>query len=229
MKMTVDVSNWVDTLKVLMANISSAKKGHSGYYFEDITLSNFNLTEDPFSTCLYRNPKGKVTTLRKQYLNQESLDQIFSRKIVEVSMVGGPKWGSSSGNKHCMKSLVVNHQDKTVRVNFRNSDFFKKFLVDIYFVKTILSEVGVLDYTYSCHFENLTLRLPFVYLFLNSVYLKEGEASLRAYLSSGNLLVNEFLSYYRKQLDKNLTYKSLERAQRIMKSLESFEIIKEYI
>lgn len=229
MKMTVNVSSWVDTLKVLMANISSAKKGHSGYYFEDITLNNFSLGEDPFSTCLYRNPKGKVTTLRKQYLNRESLGEIFSSDVVEVSMVGGPKWGSSAGNKHCMKSLVVDHKEKSVRVNFRNSDFFKKFLVDIYFVKTILSEVGVIDYTYSCYFENLTLRLPFVYLFLNSVYLKEGEDSLRAYLSSESVLIKEFLDYYRKQLDKKVTYKSLERAQRIMKELKSFEIIKEYI
>lgn len=229
MKMTVNVSSWVDTLKVLISSISSAKKGHSGYYFEDITISNFSLQEDPFTTCLYRNRQGKLTTLRKQYLNQDSLDQIFSQKVVEVSMVGGPKWGSTAGNKHCMKSLIVDHSQKTVRINFRNSDFFKKFLVDIYFVKTILAEVGVVDYTYSCYFENLTLRLPFVYLFLNSVYLKEGEQSLRSYLSSGNTLVSEFLAYYRKQLSKNLTYKSLERAQRIMKGLESFNIIKEYI
>lgn len=227
--MTVNVSNWVDTLKVLIANSSSAKKGHSGYYFEDVTLDNFDLVEDPFTTCLYRNPRGKVTTLRKQYLNQESLDKIFSGPVVEVSMVGGPKWGSTSGNKHCMRSLTVDHNNKTVRVNFRNSDFLKKFLVDIYFVKTILSEVGVKDYKYSCHFENLTLRLPFVYLFLNSVYLREGEASLRSHLSSGNLVISEFLVYYKKQLDKKVTYKSLERAQRIMKSLKSFEIIKEYI
>ena len=87
MKMTVNVSSWVDTLKVLMSNISSAKKGHSGYYFEDIKISNFNLCEDPFSTCLYRNPKGKVTTLRKQYLNEESLSQIFSSEECCLSFI----------------------------------------------------------------------------------------------------------------------------------------------
>jgi hypothetical protein len=227
--MTISVNNWVDTVKVLISNIHIAKKGHSGYYFQDITLDNFDLKEDPFSTCLYRNRQGKLTTLRKQYLNQESLSKIFSDQVVEISMIGGPKWGSTSGNKHCMRSLVVDHNQKTVRINFRNSDFLKKFLVDIYFVKLILSEVGVKDYTYSCYFENLTIRLPFVYLFLNSVYLKEGENSLRSYLSSGNTIISEFLLYYKKQLGKTLTYKSLERAQRIMKELKSFEIIKEYL
>ena len=208
MEMTISITSWVDTLKVLISNIGEAKKGHSGYYFTNITLSDFDLKEDPFLTCQYRNRKGKLTALRKQYLNRESLDQIFSSEVVEVSMVGGPKWGSSAGNKHCMKSLIVDHKAKKVLINFRNSDFFKKFLVDIYFVKSILSEVGVEGYTYSCYFENLTLRLPFVYLFLNSVYLKEGESALRSYLSSGNILISEFLGYYKKQLDKKLTYKS---------------------
>ena len=229
MRMNLEVNNWLDTVKVLLSNLGSAKRGHSGYYFESVKLDHFDLQEDPFSTCLYRNPRGKLTTLRKQYLNQDSLNQIFSSSLVEVSMVGGPKWGSSAGNKHCMKSLIVDHQNKSVIINFRNSDFLKKFLVDIYFVKTILAEVGVEGYTYSCHFDNLTLRLPFVYLFLDSVYQKEGEKSLRSYLSSNNQLIVDFLEYYRKQLGKNLTYKSLERAQRIMKGLKSFEVIREYI
>lgn len=222
-------NTWAETLKFLVKNIELAKKGHSGYFFEDIVLEDFDLVEDPFITCCYVHKAGKISTLRKQYLNQNSLSQIFSDKVVEVSMVGGPKWGSTAGNKHCMKSLTVDHTNKTVTINFRNSDFLKKFLVDIYFVKLILSEVGVTGYTYSCNFENLTLRGPFVYLFLNQVYQKEGEKAVRDYLNSENKLIKSFLDHYKSVKGKKVTWKSLERSGRRMAELPVYNIIKEYI
>lgn len=222
-------STWCETLKFLVKNIDLAKKGHSGYFFENVFLENFDLTEDPFSTCCYTNKAGKISTLRKQYLNHDSLSQIFSSDQVEVSMVGGPKWGSTAGNKHCMKSLLVDHLNKKVTINFRNSDFLKKFLVDIYFVKLILSEVGVVDYSYSCNFDNLTLRGPFVYLFLNQVYHKDGEELVREYLNSDNKLIISFLDYYRSIKGKQITWKSLERSSRRMAELQVYNIIKEFI
>ena len=223
-------NTWFETLKFLVDNIDKAKKGHSGFYFEDVEIEKFDLKEDPFSTCCYTNKRGKLTLLRKQYLNQNSLSQIFSGDLVEVSMVGGPKWGSTAGNKHCMQSLVVDHKNKQVKINFRNSDFLKKFLVDIYFVQEILKEVGVVDYSYSCHFDMLTLRSPFVYLFLNQVYLVEGEKSVREYLESDNKLILSFLDNYKKSKDKKISYKSLDRSRRRMSELSVFNlIIKEYI
>lgn len=225
-----ETNTWLDVLKFLVNNVDLAKKGHSGFFFQNIFLERFDLKEDPFSTCCYTNPRGKITTLRKQYFNEESIKQIFSFDFVEVSMVGGPKWGSSSGNKHCMRSLSVDHTTKNVVINFRNSDFFKKFLVDIYFVRTILSEVGIKDYTYSCHFENLTLRVPFVYLFLNELYKAEGELPVKQLLESNNQLIASFLSYYRAQKGKKITYKSLERCARRMKETSVYnKVIKEYI
>ena len=222
-------NTWAETLKFLVKNIELAKKGHSGYFFENVFLEDFDLVEDPFTTCCYVNKTGKISTLRKQYLNQDSLSQIFSDNVVEVSMVGGPKWGSTAGNKHCMKSLTVDHTNKTVTINFRNSDFLKKFLVDIYFVKLILSEVGVTGYTYSCNFENLTLRGPFVYLFLNQVYQKEGDEAVRKYLNSDNKLIKSFLDHYRANKDKKVSWKSLERSGRRMSELRVYSIIKEFI
>lgn len=222
-------STWCETLKFLVKNIDLAKKGHSGYFFENVFLENFDLTEDPFSTCCYTNKAGKISTLRKQYLNHDSLSQIFSSDRVEVSMVGGPKWGSTAGNKHCMKSLLVDHSSKKVTINFRNSDFLKKFLVDIYFVKLILSEVGVVGYSYSCNFDNLTLRGPFVYLFLNQVYHKDGEELVREYLNSDNKLIRSFLDHHRSIKGKQITWKSLERSSRRMAELQVYNIIKEFI
>lgn len=223
-------NSWFGALTFLIDNIDRAEKGHSGFFFKDVQIEQFDLYEDPFSTCCYVNKRGKLTTLRKQYLNQESLDKIFSDDVVEVSMVGGPKWGSTAGNKHCMKSLIVDHKKKLVIINFRNSDFLKKFLVDIYFVEEILKEVGVVGYSYSCHFDNLTLRVPFVYLFLNSVYNGQGDAHVRKYLDSDNKLIQAFLDCYRQQKNKVITYKSLERAGRRMKELDLYKkVLKEYI
>ena len=227
-------NTWLEVLKYLVDNIGCAKKGHSGFYFEDVYLEDFDLTLDPFTACCYTNRKGKLATLRKQYLNQDSLNQVFSDKVVEVSMVGGPKWGSTAGNKHCMKSLVVDHSQKTVRINFRNSDFLKKFLVDIYFVKEILAEVGIKDYTYSCKFDQLTLRTPFVYLFLHQVFVSSskerfGSPEVASYLESDNPLIVDFIKYYRGLKNKSVNFKSLERAQRRMKELSVYKIIERYL
>ena len=227
-KIGKEVNTWAKTMEFLVDNIELAKKGHSGFYFSDISIEKFDLTDDPFKVCCYVNPKGKISSLRKQYLNKESLDQIFSGDQVEVSMVGGPKWGSAAGNKHCMKSLYVNHSSKQVQINFRNSDFFKKFLVDIYFVEKILSEAGVKDYSYSCYFENLTLRTPFVYLFLNQVY-NTNPQKVKEYLESDNPLMVEFLQYYKKAEGKTLNFKSLDRCRRRMKELTVYSLIREYI
>ena len=231
-KISKTVNNWVDIISYLLENFDQAIKGHGGYYFRDIDILNFKFDEDPFKTCLYRNPRGKLTTLRKQYLNSESLKQIFSNQVVKVSMVGGPKWGTTKGNKHCMESLLVDHTNKVVQINFRNSDFFKKFLVDIYFVEEILREVGISGYRYCCHFDQLTLRTPFTYLYLEQVLLNntDGELKVRDYLSSDNSLMFSFIHYYRDLSNKKLSWKSLERAFRVMKeSTAVYRIIKEYL
>lgn len=225
-----ETKTWLEALKFLIQNIDQAEKGHSGFFFRDIVLQRFDLTEDPFSTCCYVNRAGKLSSLRKQYLNEESLSQIFSGDEVDVSMVGGPKWGSAAGNKHCMKNLHCQHIDKKVQINFRNSDFFKKFLVDIYFVREILAEVGIKDYQYSCHFENLTLRTPFVYLFLNQLYKAEGPEAVRKYLDSDNRLMVAFLDFYRKSKGKKISYKSIERCGRRMRETAVYkDVIRKYI
>lgn len=226
-----EVYTWLDTLKWLIDHIDLAHKGHNGYYFKDVRIEEFSLTEDPFETCCYINKKGKISTLRKQYLNQESLDEIFSGDKVTVSMVGGPKWGSTSGNKHCMKTLEIDHQKKECLITFRNSDFLKKFLVDIFFVISLLRGKGLADYRFSCYFENLTLRTPFVYLFLNSLYKAEGLEAVRKYLESPNVLMADFQAYYRaaKKPEKQ-TWKSLERCGRLMRQLPLYnDILKEYL
>lgn len=229
-KIEKEVNTWYGTLNFLMNNIDLARKGHSGYYFKNVVIDQFNLVEDPFKTCCYTNPRGKLSTLRKQYLNEESLKDVFSSNKVEVSMIGGPKWGSTAGNKHCMERLEVDHNNKHVTIYFRNSDFLKKFLVDIYFVKEILSEVGIGGYTYSCVFENLTLRSPFVYLFLNEVEKYEGEEKVKEYLDSDNVLIRSFLEHYKKLEGKDISYKSLERCRRRMKASPLYvSIIRRYI
>lgn len=233
-KLSKPVTNWTEAAKFLVNNISTAKKGHGGYYFNDVVIEDFSFNLNPFTTCFYRNSKGKMSTLRKQYLNQESLHKIFEDKKVTVSMVGGPKWGTTAGNKHCMASLQIDHTNKTVEVHFRNSDFFKKFLVDIYFVEEILKEVGVTGYKYSCYFTQLTLRIPFTYIYLEQVFKgafsEEGEREVRNYLNSDNPLMKDFLDYYRGIQNKKISWKSLERAQRVMKESASvYKIIEEYL
>lgn len=227
--MEVKVNSWVDIITYLLNNIDMAKKGHSGFFFDNVHLDQVSLSEDPFKTCCYTNINGKLSTLRKQYLNKESLDKVKDRDPSEtvsvVSMVGGPKWGSTAGNKHCMELLKVDHQNKKVEICFRNSDFLKKFLVDLFFVRSILSEVGIEGYSFSCYFKNLTLRTPFLYLYLAQL----PEELVRKFLESDNPLALEFIRYYRGVSKKAPTYKSLERSARYMKALPVYNIIKEYL
>lgn len=223
--MQIKLNTWVDIIKFLLNNISQAKKGHSGYFFENIDLTQVSLSEDPFTTCCYTNKNGKLATLRKQYLNKQSLDEVLNSPVAHVSMVGGPKWGSTAGNKHCMESLLVDHLTKNVVINFRNSDFLKKFLVDLYFVENILSEKGIKGYTFSCLFKNLTLRVPFLYLYLAQI----PEPEVRAFLEGDNPMAKEFIRYYKGVNEKTPTYKSLERSARYMRLLPVYTIIKEYL
>jgi hypothetical protein len=146
-------------------------------YCKNLDLISFEEIDEPFKLCLYTNPKGKYKTLLKQYWNEKSINDVLkklkedSEDLIELSLKGKPKQGSNSNYKHCLTFMYINKKEKLVVVNFRNSDFIKKFPVDLFLIKDILKKLNIEDYIIYCNFEKLTLRAPFLYIYLNYVYL----------------------------------------------------------
>lgn len=199
------------------------------YVYDKIEFLDFEPEEDPFKICCYSNTSGKIDTLMKQYYNKEEWEKVKKGEKVNVSMIGGPKWGSTKGNKHCITSLEIDPTKQEVMVYFRNSDFFKKFLVDIKFIKFLLEEENLDNYRISCRFEKLTLRLPFAYIYLNYLYNKHHDKNEIINLVNNNDLFKDFITYYQNIKDKPLTYKSLERCRRYMYKTSVYqEILKEF-
>lgn len=198
------------------------------YIYNNQRWDDFILNEDPFKVCLYTNTKGKMSKLYREYFNIDAWSNLKNTYHVKISMIGAPKSGTNAKQKHCIIYLDIDHNEKKVVIHFRNSDFFKKFLVDVYFVKALMEEYGLLDYSISIEFEKLTLRLAFAYIFLNYIYNKRGDVGIVEEFLNLDLF-SDFIRYYKKHLDKDCTWKSLERCARYMKQTEVYPILSKYI
>lgn len=216
--------NWDLCVQQLLEKTPNEITDHDYVYYNQ-RWDNFVLNEDPFKVCLYTNPKGKLQKLYKEYYNVNAWSKLKDKERVNISMIGAPKVGTNAKQKHCIIYLEVNHTEKNVLIHFRNSDFFKKFLVDVYFIKDIMKEYGLKDYTISIEFEKLTLRLPFAYIYLNYVYTKTLNQEKVKELMRENIF-EDFVKYYKKHGDKISTWKSLERCARYMKETKVYPIIK---
>lgn len=234
---------WIDLIEGLMRCQSDLTVSGSSYITGPLTVFDLRVdTFDPFELCCYTNKEGKLSLLSRNYRNENSINKAKSdlkggHSIVSVSLIGEVKHGSVKNKDFCMYTLFINKDEKRATVIFRNSDVFKKLLIDIYWLKNILmKELGIENYRLDACFNALTLRAPFFYIYLNAAnrywnlenhdYLTGEPAIIDKILSTNNVVVKAFLAWYNKPTPN---YKSLERAGRRMKELEIYKEIEPYI
>ena len=225
---------WIEIIEGMLRLPSLTQSGSS---FIDGPLTVFDLrtdTFDPFELCCYTNREGKLSLLSRNYRNEESIKEAKEKlkgcnSIVSVSLIGEKKHGSVKNKDFCMYTLFINKDEKRATVIFRNSDVFKKLLIDVYWLKNVLMpELGIENYQLDACFNSLTLRAPFFYIYLNAAkrYYADTPDVISDILKEDNKVVKAFLSWYNKPTPN---YKSLERASRRMKELEIYKEIEPYI
>lgn len=232
---------WIDLIEGLLRCESELTVSGSSFITGPLTVFDLRTdTFDPFELCCYTNKEGKLSLLSRNYRNEESIKRAKeelkgSHSIVSVSLIGEPKHGSVKNKDFCMYTLFINKDEKRATVIFRNSDVFKKLLIDIYWLKNnLMKELGIEDYRLDACFNALTLRAPFFYIYLNAgkKYWNEYSTSdvipdfISNTLSTNNIVVKAFLAWYNKPTPN---YKSLERAGRRMKELDIYKEIEPFI
>lgn len=240
---------WIDLIEGLMRCQSMLVQSGSSFITGPLTVYDLRVDSfDPFEICCYTNKEGKLSLLSRNYRNEDSINQAKKalkggHSIVSVSLIGEAKHGSVKNKDFCMYTLFINKDEKRATVIFRNSDVFKKLLIDIYWLKNILmKELGIENYQLDACFNALTLRAPFFYIYLNAARKLEDEEKerinqnaipleivpdvIKDTLSTNNVVVKAFLSWYNKPTPN---YKSLERAGRRMRELEIYKEIEPFI
>ena len=221
---------WIDLIEGLMRCESDLTQSGSSFITGPLTVFDLRVdTFDPFELCCYTNKEGKLSLLSRNYRNEDSIKAAKTalkggHSIVSVSLIGEAKHGSVKNKDFCMYTLFINKDEKRATIIFRNSDVFKKLLIDIYWLKNILmKELGIEKYRLDACFNALTLRAPFFYIYLNAAKKYWFETSgtkdfiSDVLLRDHNKVVNAFLEWYNKPTPN---YKSLERAGRRMKELD---------
>lgn len=235
---------WLDLIEGLIriAPVDATVSG-SSYIFGPLTVYDLRVdTFDPFKLCCYTNKEGKLSLLSRNYRNEDSIQKAKTalkggHSIISVSLIGEAKHGSVKNKDFCMYTLFINKDSKRATVIFRNSDVFKKLLIDIYWLKNVLmKELGIEHYQLDACFNSLTLRVPFYYIYLNANQefwnlnnpdpLTKDPHIVTTLLSTNNMIVKDFLAWYNKPTPN---YKSLERAGRRMRELEIYKEIEPYI
>ena len=230
---------WIDLIEGLMRCESDLTVSGSSFITGPLTVFDLRVdTFDPFKLCCYTNKEGKLSLLSRNYRNEASIKAAKEslkggHSIVSVSLIGEAKHGSVKNKDFCMYTLFINKDEKRATVIFRNSDVFKKLLIDIYWLKNVLmKELGIEKYRLDACFNALTLRAPFFYIYLNAAKKYWLETSgIKDFISDvllrdSNKVVNAFLEWYNKPTPN---YKSLERAGRRMKELDIWPEIEDWL
>lgn len=203
---------------------------------EDIVFKNKTIqitdSQNPKNFAHYTNINGKLSTLKKQYLDVTSFNmakEAIERKEnnLRVSLIGEPKHGSNAKNEHCLKFMTIDIEKKEVNIYVRSSDLIKKFQMDARLVEEIISDLGLdnTKFTYTYNFDLIRLRAPFFWL-----YLKElTQNQIDELLSQDVPIVKIFKKYCEQALQKDIKYKSLERTKRYMIKHPSWAMIKKHI
>lgn len=233
---------WLELIEGAMV-LSHLHVSGSSFITGPITVYDLRVdTFDPFELCCYTNKEGKLTLLSRNYRNEKSVQEAKQKlkggnSIVSVSLIGEQKHGSVKNKDFCMYQLFINKDEKRATVIFRNSDIFKKLLIDVYWLKNILmKELGIENYQLDACFNSITLRAPFFYIYLNAAnkhwnldndnLLTKGPDIVDMILTNNLPITKAFLAWYRKPAPN---YKSLERAGRRMKELDIWPKLSNYI
>lgn len=226
---------WIDLIEGLMRCQSDLTISGSSFITGPLTVFDLRVdTFNPFELCCYTNQQGKLTLLKRNYRNEASINKAKAElkgghSIVSVSLIGEAKHGSVKNKDFCMYTLFINKDEKRATVIFRNSDIFKKLLIDVYWLKNcLMPELGIGDYRLDACFNALTLRAPFFYIYLKALkseYPNDPDI-IKDTLSTNNPIVKAFLAWYNKPTPN---YKSLERAGRRMRELDIYKEIEPFI
>lgn len=184
-----------------------------------------------FDICKYQNVNLKMTQLTAQYLNKESFEKALiqpSKESITISLVGEAKKGTASNRKHCLECISI-IENRNI-LNFRSSDFIKKFLTDIYFVQQkVLKPFRVEDNIITCHFGSIMLRSPFWFIYLDQLGNHFGETILRKRIEKMDPITESWLRFYAKHQDSDINYKSLDRCRDRMEESRWWPVYSEYI
>lgn len=184
-----------------------------------------------FDICKYQNVNLKMTQLEAQYLDKQSFEYALANnrnETLTISLVGEAKKGTASNRKHCLQNVSI--VDNMNILNFRSSDFLKKFLTDIYFVQQkVLKVFKVEDNPLICHFESIMLRSPFWFIYLDQLGNHFGEAVLRRRIEKMDPITQSWLRFYSKHKDSDINYKSLDRCRDRMEESTWWPVYSEYI
>jgi hypothetical protein len=86
-----------------------------------------------------------------------------------------------------------------------------------------------------CHFDSIMLRAPFWFIYLEQLFKirggrdNGGEEALRRRMDKMDPMTKAFLYFYHKREDKDISWKSLDRARERMEECECYPILAEYI
>ena len=122
---------------------------------------------------IYPGAEGKMTSLKKAYFNQESLDRAKMRlaegaNSVSISLQAKDK--TYTKQDHCMVSMVIyrDKKDYEVTVFYRVTEICRKFLFDLKFIReVIMPYLGIENYYVTFFFTRITLSL----IFLHTLFL----------------------------------------------------------
>lgn len=185
-----------------------------------------------FDICKYQNVPLKLTQLEKQYLDKESFTNALNstKTIRTISLIGEAKKGSASNRKHCLKSITLNFDRKRAAMEFRSSDFIKKFLIDIFYVQQkVLKPLKASDFVIQCVFDSVMLRSPFWFIYLDIYANTYGEEKLRKRIELMDPITESWLYFYSRHEDQDINYKSLDRCRDRMYESKWWPVYLEYI
>ena len=198
-------------------------------------ITNMQMINNAFDVCKYENMTLKLAQLEKQYINPESKKEALMKwrdgaNIVTISLIGAAKWGTAANNKHCLRAVIIRRDVQLITLDVRSSDFIKKFPTDLYFLRNIvLKEFGVEHYKLNINFDSIMLRSPFYYIYLEQVYKHFGKLALLNRLNNPTNMMKSFLHYYHKNMENEISYKSLNRARERFMECECFNLVLPYI
>ena len=209
------INNTIDTWATAVIDlIGSEKEESSGlsHNFKHYIIP-FNQLGPINLEKIYPGAEGKMTSLKKAYFNQESLDRAKKRlaegaNSVSISLQANDK--TYTKQDHCMVSMVIYRERKgyEITVFYRATEICRKFLFDLKFLHDIvIPYLGIENYHLTFFFTRITLSLIFLHtLFLLYPFYLEGlkrmdkERLTNCY--EADELFRDYLLYLTKMLER---------------------------
>ena len=185
---------------------------------------------------IYIGTESKMSSLKKAYFNQESLDRAKKRleegaNSVSISLQAKDK--TYTKQDHCMVSMVIyrDKKDYEITVFYRVTEICRKFLFDLKFLHdVVLPYLGIENYHVTFFFTRITLSLIFLHtLFLLYPCYLEGLKNMDKEKLNNCYEADELLRDYLQYL--NMMLKRKEKGSMLKshwRHFQKFKITKEF-